>query len=252
MKALILASGEGTRLRPLTEKANKGMLPVNGKPVLEYIVENCARHKITEIIFAVGVKKEQVKSYFGAVKSFDIDNSCISVNFYYAESDRVEGTAGELAKAKGFLQDEEDFLLHYGDALTNLNIREFYEFHKSQGRVITSPGMREIQTESGIYLHKNERITFYEKPFLNDLIDTQGVLSNVPIYFLNKKIWQSESIRQGKDFNSDVVPEFVGKGELSVFFQPDLWHFDIGDLKKYQLACEAYKNNNQKKLRKLA
>lgn len=250
MKALILASGEGKRLRPLTEKTNKCMLKVDSKPVLEHIVENCVKHGITDVVFAVGVKKEQIREYFGLSKAY----GDVTINFEYAEGEKIVGTAGELDKAKMHLWNEEDFLLHYGDALTNLDLRKFYEFHKQSNAVITSPGMREVQTESGIYCCNINGIvkSFHEKPFLNDLIHLRGIFSNVPIYWLNRKIWESRNILFGKDFNKDVVPEWVDKGKVKVYYQKDLWHLDVGDLKKYEAICKAYENGTQAELRKLA
>jgi len=254
MRALILASGDGKRLRPLTEKTNKCMLLIAGKPIAEHIVENCAEHGIKEIVFAVGIKKEQVKGYFGESKRYNINGKNIRVKFFYAEGEGVAQTAGEIFKAKNFLEGEEDFLLYYGDALTNLDIGEFYEFHRKMGGIITSPGMKEIYTESGVYVCSGEgRVgQFHEKPFVNDLIDMPGIFSNVPVYFLNKKIWGSRDIAFGKDFNKDVLPEFVKNGGLKMFYQSNLWHIDIGDLKKYNAACEAYENGMQAELRKLA
>lgn len=255
MKALILASGEGQRLLPLTEDTNKGMLPVAGKPILEHIVENSLRHAITDIVFAIGVKKKQVKDYFRDVKVYNIKGrGKVEAHFSYAEGDTIVGTAGEIAKAKPFLEDEEDFLLYYGDALTNLDITEFYNFHKERRGIITGPGMKDIQTESGIYLTSLTGVvkSFHEKPFLNDLIELSTLSSNVPIYWLNRHIWQSKHIAFGKDFNKDVVPEFVNQGKVNIFFQSDLWHLDVGDKKKYDAICEAYKNGTQAQLRKLA
>lgn len=257
MKALILASGEGTRLRPLTEKTNKGMLLVNGKPILEHIVENCVKYNIKDILFAVGVKKEQVKEYFKNSKIYVLGEEKIEVNFSYSESDCLQNTAGELAKARKFLEKEEDFLLHYGDALTNLNLKEFYDFHKKKEKIITSPGMKEIHTESGIYVVSpgGDIISFHEKPFVDDLTELPRIYSNVPVYFINKRIWENgndKNIVFGKDFNADVFPELVDKRETAMFEQRGLWHFDVGDLKKYERTCWAFENNKQSEVRKLA
>lgn len=247
MKALVLASGEGKRLRPLTENTNKGMLKVKEIPVLEHIIIHLRNFGINKIILAVGVKKEQVMEYFGDGKKFGVD-------IEYSVSDCCQGTAGEVANARKFLEKEENFILYYGDTLTNLDMIKFIESHKESNSVITGPGMKEIFTDSGIYVCDENKnvLDFKEKPYLNDVVNLPNIFSNVPIFVLSKEIFNSKKVAFGKDFNFDVIPEFVREGKVKVFFQEGLWHLDIGDIKKYETICEAYERGNQACLRKLS
>ncbi len=247
MKALILASGVGERLRPLTDETNKGMLPIGDKPVLEHIVENLARHGLKRIVMAVGVKKEQVIEHFK-------DGSAFGVSIEYAESDRPQQTAGEVANARQFLRSEENFIVHYGDAITNLEFSKFVNFHVESGALATGPRMKEIYTESGIYVCGDDgRVhSLCEKPFINDLIELPGIYSNVPIFCFQSRILDDSNVAFGKDISHDLIPPLIEGGKVMAFFQPDLWHVDIGNVKKYHAACEAYEKGELAKLRKLA
>ncbi len=247
MKVLILTAGEGKRLRPLTEHKNKGMLEVEEKPLLEIIVNNLTKNGYRDIVMAVAYKKEQIMDYFK-------NGSGFNANIEYSISGEPQGTAGDMASAKLLLKDQEDFLLYYGDALTNLNFEKFLRAHRENGGVITTPGMKEIYTESGIYICSSDGIVqaFYEKPFINDLVELPGIFSNVPIYILNKRIWQSDNIAHGKDLNADVFPEFLNGGQVKIFYQEDLWHLDVGSIKRYEAICKAYEEGTQAQLRKLA
>lgn len=246
MKTLILANGKGERLRPLTETTPKSMLKVNNKPTLLHIIEHLKKYNFTEIIIAIGYKKEKIINYFK-------DGSEFGVNIKYSISEENQQTAGEIAKAKEMLKGEE-FLLYYGDVLTNLDLTEFYETHKQSNTTITAPAMKEIFTESGIYVcyHTGTVKSFHEKPFINDIIELPGIFSNVPVYFLSKDIWKSKNIVFGKDFNKKVMPEFTEKNQVKIFYQQDLWHLDVGNLKKYKEICKAYEKGTQAELRKLA
>ncbi len=246
MKTIILANGEGERLKPITEKLSKVMIPIANKPLLQHIIEHLASYGFNKIVLAVGVKKEQIIDYFK-------DGSAFNVRIEYSISDKPLGTAGEVANAIAFLKDEDDFMVYYGDTLTNLNLKDFYNFHKSSNSAITGPGMKEVYTESGIYVCSSDGSvkSFHEKPFINDLTPLPNIFSNVPIYLASKQVLQNQNIAIGKDF-ADVVSDFIKTNQVSVFYQQGLWHLDIGNLKKYKAACRAYEQCTQSLLRKLA
>lgn len=310
-KAFILASGLAERLRPLTENTNKGMLLVAGKPVLEHIVENILQHGVKDVVFGVGHLKEQVMDYFGDGSRYGND---VHMEYSISNSEDMPNTAGQIALARPQLEVAEHVLIHYGDALTNLDITRFFETHKEGSKAITSPGTKQINTESGIYLideagtvidfrekadvRKMARDAFFKileaeghylpsieysgevpengvtnigpetavvrtgngKVYeiavekLIDMCIMQRMYSNVPIYWVTKDIWQSDMMAIGKDFNAHVVEQFREKGQVKLYLQkgPELWHLDIGDIKKYKITCHAYETKTQAEVGKLA
>ncbi len=132
MKAVILAGGFGTRLRPLTFSIPKPLLPVGEKPILEIIITKLKRFGFKEFFLAVGYKAELIETYFQ-------DGSKFKVKINYIRENKPSGTAGPLAllNKKLRLDPRESFLLMNGDILTNLNFLKFIKYHYDSNSEIT-------------------------------------------------------------------------------------------------------------------
>ncbi len=212
MKTLILASGEGTRVRPLTEYINKNMIPIDGKPILEHIVEHLRNYGFVEIVIAVGVLKKQVMNYFGDGKRW-------GVKIEYSESDGPQGTAGELAKAKSYFENEEDFLVYYGDTLTATNLINFNQYHKQRRGIMTLNGIMGLPIETGIIeCDADSKVTTYKEKV------SLEVITSIPVFFCASEIFKSENIQKGKDFSYDVIPEFITKGSVFLYIEDENYH----------------------------
>ena len=229
MKTLILANGNGTRMYPLTKYINKNMIPIDGKPIIEYIIGHLLPYSLSQIVIAVGVFKEQIINYFQ-------DGSKWGVDIQYSESDEPQGTAGELAKAKEFFVNEEDFLIYYGDTLTNTDLGKFYEYHKEHNGTITLNGIIGMPIETGIISHNQagQVIDFQEKPVC-------PVLSNVPVFYCTNEIFQKTNIQKGKDFSRNVFPTLVKQGKIFTYIEDDSYHYDVGNLNRLDRIIELYK-----------
>ncbi|HIE25864.1 TPA: nucleotidyltransferase family protein [Candidatus Poribacteria bacterium] len=229
MKTLVLASGEGTRMRPLTECINKNMIPIDGKPVLEHIVEHLKCYGFVDIVMAVGVLKKQVMNYFG-------DGRRWNVKIEYSESDELQGTAGELAKAKSYFENEKDFLVYYGDTLTATNLINFYQYHKQHRGVMTLNGIMGLPIETGIIeCGANSKVTAYREKVSLD------VITSIPVFFCANEILKSENIQKGKDFSYDVIPEFIAKDEVFLYMEDKNYHYDVGTLDRLRKVSETFK-----------
>lgn len=186
MKVLILAGGEGTRLRPLTFSIPKPLLPVGKTPILEIILSKLKSQGFTDIVVAVGYKAELIKTYFG-------DGSKFGVDIKYIEEEEPLGTAGSLGILKEKFNIKETVLLMNGDILTKLDFNKIVEFHNNNGADITV-GIKkhEQKTPFGVItLDGNKIKDIKEKPtFTYDVsagiyVLNPSVLDSVPKGFFN-------------------------------------------------------------------
>ena len=204
MKAIIMAGGEGIRLRPLTCETPKPLVPLLGRPIMCYAVELLKKHGISGIAATVAYKAALIEEAFAG------DVTCIR--------EKVQeplGTAGSVKMCESFLEGEEDFVVISGDALTDLDITAAIKYHREKGAAATLVLKRvENPLEFGVvHCGKNGRIKrFIEKP------DWGGVISdtvNTGIYILNKQVLAH--IPDGKfDFGKELFPHMVEMG-LPIF-----------------------------------
>ena len=130
MKAVVMAGGEGSRLRPLTINRPKPMVPLANRPVMGHIIELLKRHGFDEVIATLQYRAEDIQNYFG-------DGSNAGVSMHYSVEPRPLGTAGSVKYAEKYLTDKDPFLIISGDALTDLNLTEIVDFHKRVGAAVT-------------------------------------------------------------------------------------------------------------------
>lgn len=227
MKAVILAGGEGTRLRPLTCNLPKPLVPICTKPVLEYILDLLNRHGCTEATIAVRYKGEKIERHFssGYYKKIALDISTEKTPL---------GTAGCVKKAaSGF---NEDFIVISGDAMCDFDLTAALEFHRKNGADATIITKRvDDPREYGLILEENGRITdFCEKP---SYVNCRSDLANTGIYILSPRVL--ELIPNGKmwDFAGNVFPDMLSKGMKLMCCELEGYWCDIGDISAYKRCC---------------
>ena len=128
MKAVVMAGGEGTRLRPLTSNQPKPMVPIVGKPCMEHILELLRGHAMDDVIVTVAFLPQAIRGYFGSGDALGIDIS-------YSVEESPLGTAGSVRLAADQL--DEPFLVISGDALCDLDLTRLVEFHRERNAAVT-------------------------------------------------------------------------------------------------------------------
>lgn len=227
MKAVIMAGGEGTRLRPLTCNSPKPMVPIMNKPVMEHIINLLKKHNIIDIGVTLQYLPEVIKDYFG-------DGSEFGVNISYFVEDKPLGTAGSVKNAESFL--DETFIVISGDALTDINLTRAIEFHKIRRSLATLVLTRvEVPLEYGVVITERDgRITgFLEKPSWSEVFSDTV---NTGIYVLDPQCLEYFDAGRVFDFSNDLFPMILNK-DLPMYghITSDYW-CDVGDLKAYQQA----------------
>ncbi|MDX6602478.1 MAG: mannose-phosphate guanylyltransferase [Solirubrobacterales bacterium] len=180
MRAMVLAAGLGTRLRPVTYAVPKPMVPVVNRPVMEHSVRLLARHGFNEAIANLHWFPETIEGHFG-------DGSDFGIKLSYSREEHLLGTAGGVRNAAGFLGDS--FLVVAGDALTDLDFAAMREFHESHDGIATMATKRVADTDQyGVVIAGEDgRIQgFQEKP---DPAEALSDLANTCIYMFRAEIF---------------------------------------------------------------
>ena len=225
MKAVIMAGGKGSRLRPLTCNKPKPMVPVLNKPVMEYAVELLKRHHITDIAVTLQYLPEVIKDHFG-------DGSDLGVNLRYFEETIPLGTAGSVKNAEDFLN--ETFLVISGDGITDYDLTEAVEFHRKQGGIVTLVMARvRNPLEYGVVMcDNNGRIArFLEKPSWGEVFSDTV---NTGIYIIEPEIFEYFEKDTFFDFSKDLFPLLMSRGMPMFGYVAEGYWSDIGSLEQYR------------------
>lgn len=239
MKAMILAAGKGTRVRPLTYDLPKPMIPILGKPVMAYLVEHLARYGVTEIMVNVSYLHEKIEEYFGEGHQFGVQ---IGYSFEGYTNDAGEvvpqplGSAGGMKKIQEFggFFDETTIVL-CGDALIDLDLKSALFEHRRKGAmasVVTLEVPWDKVSSYGVVVSDGDgRIqAFQEKP------DQAEALSNcvsTGIYIFEPEVLDLIPTDRAFDIGSELFPLLVEKG-LPFFAQKRHYNWiDIGSVKDY-------------------
>jgi mannose-1-phosphate guanylyltransferase len=192
MKAMVLAAGLGTRLRPLTYEITKPMVPVLDRPVMEHIVDLLERHGFSEIVANLHYFPDSIREHFGDRISYRFEEELL-------------GTAGGVRACAEFFGDE-SFVVISGDALTDIDLTAFAARHRASGGVATLAVKQVPDTrEYGVVLHDRDgRITgFQEKPTPEEALSNLG---NCGIYMFDPKIFDYFPPEPFVDWANDVFP----------------------------------------------
>ncbi|MDP4179184.1 MAG: sugar phosphate nucleotidyltransferase, partial [Bacillota bacterium] len=224
MKAIIMAGGEGTRLRPLTCNIPKPMIPIMGKPVMEYIIELLKKNNITDIGVTLQYLPDEIINYFGDGKDW-------GVNIRYFIENTPLGTAGSVKNAEKFLDDT--FIVISGDSLTDINLSKAIEYHNKKEALATLV-IKEVDVplDYGVVItDKNGAIQgFLEKPSWSEVFSDKV---NTGIYILEPEVFTYYEKNQKIDFSNDLFPILLSnKKPLYGYVSQGYW-CDIGNIEQF-------------------
>jgi mannose-1-phosphate guanylyltransferase / phosphomannomutase len=227
MKAVVMAGGEGTRLRPLTSNQPKPMVPVVGKPCMEHILELLREHGLTEVIVTVAFLPQAIRSYFG-------QGETLGMEIGYSVEESPLGTAGSVRLAAKLL--DETFLVISGDALCDVDLGKLIAFHKERGAAVTI-GLKSVDNplEFGIVVTDEEgRIErFLEKPSWSQVFSDT---INTGIYVLEPEVLRHVPTDRPYDFSKELFPYLLEMGRPLYGYVLDGYWQDIGNLDQFRQA----------------
>ncbi|NEQ32123.1 MAG: NTP transferase domain-containing protein [Leptolyngbya sp. SIO4C5] len=228
MRAVLMAGGSGTRLRPLTCDLPKPMVPILNRPISEHIINLLKRHGITEVIATLHYLPDVMRDYFQDGKDFGVQVT------YAVEEDQPLGTAGCVKNISELLDDT--FLVISGDSIADFDLQEAVRFHKERGSKATLILTRVPNPiEFGVVItDENNRIQrFLEKPSTSEIFSDTV---NTGTYILEPEVLDYLPANQESDFSKELFPLLLEKDEPMYGYVADSYWCDVGHLDAYREA----------------
>ncbi|HEY9701188.1 MAG TPA: sugar phosphate nucleotidyltransferase, partial [Allocoleopsis sp.] len=226
MRAVLMAGGSGTRLRPLTCDLPKPMVPILNRPIAEHIINLLKKHSITEIIATLHYLPDAIRDYFQDGSEFGVQMT------YAVEEEQALGTAGCVKHIAELL--DETFLVISGDSLTDFDLTEAIKFHYNKGSKATLVLTKVPNPlEFGVVITDGEnRIQrFLEKPSSSEVFSDTV---NTGIYILEPEVLNYLPLHQESDFSKDLFPLLLEKKQPIYGYVAQGYWLDVGNLDAYR------------------
>ncbi len=231
MKAVVMAGGEGSRLRPMTASMPKPLLPVATRPIMEHVLLLLRQHGITDAVVTVHYLASLIRNYFGDGEDWGMDLT-------YATEVTPLGTAGSVKNGQDLLcaGTDEPFLVISGDALTDINLADLIAFHKEKGALVTVCLTRVPNPlDFGITIvDEDGRVQrFLEKPGWGQVFSDTV---NTGIYVMEQEVLDYVGTEGPVDWSEDVFPRLMAEGKPIFGFVASGYWEDVGTYESYQKA----------------
>ncbi len=230
--AVLIAGGIGSRLQPFTTEIVKPLIPIQGKPVIQYLVELFRHYGVENIYFSICYKPDQIKSYFG-------NGSKFGMKFHYLEEpvDKPMGTAYAMRLLKQYIKDKPFFMTN-SDELKDIDLREFYQTYvRTNAKACIALTKVEDPTQYGVAKMDGDKIiAFVEKPTRRQ---APSKLINSGLYIMHPSVMEMVPNKFTMT-EKHIFPKLAKQGTLFGHAFDGQW-FDTGTPERYKLAIEGWK-----------
>ena len=249
MKVVILAGGYGTRIRDVADDIPKPMIPIGPFPILWHIMKRYAQYGHKDFVICLGYKGQIIKNFFlnyeaytrdftihfghhGEITYHNVHDEC-DWKITLADTGARSMTGSRISQIRKYIGDE-DFMLTYGDGVSDINIHELVTFHQSHGKVLTVTGVRPPGRFGEMVVNKERQvIEFNEKPQA-----TAGRISGG--YFVaSARLFDCLTDDEDSVFEQEPVRQLVGDGELMMYEHDGFWQ-PMDTSREYQLLNTLY------------
>lgn len=234
MKVVILCGGYGTRIRDVAEDIPKPMIPIGQLPILWHLMKSYAQYGHKDFVLCLGYKGQVIKDFFLNYEAYTQDCTVTlgdrkSIDFHTndAETDwrvTLAGTGletmtgGRIRRIRQYVDDEENFMLTYGDGLSNINLDALFRFHKSHGRVLTVTGVRPPGRYGELTSDADGLVTeFNEKP------QASGGSISGGFFVCRRELFDYLDDRDDLLFEQEPMQALVHDRQLAVYKHDDFW-----------------------------